>query len=98
MIVTDRLNDRIQAFNADRKFIEQWNNLGIKQPSGLYIEPGDVIYTNNNLNDEFVTLKGGKVLEKFNVGGRPHLFGVDRSGAIYEADAINGVVKKITKK
>ena len=39
--VADRANDRIQIFDADGKFLDQWKNFGT--PWGLFIK-GDLIY------------------------------------------------------
>ena len=99
LVVTDRLNDRIQIFDQDGKFIEQWTNIGIKQPSGLYISPDGEVYTNDNTGDAFVVLKDGKVIRRINgLGGRPHIFAVDPFGTLYIADAINNVVKRVSMK
>ncbi len=98
LIVTDRNNGRIQVFDQDGNFIEQWADLGIRQPSGLYIEPDDTLWVGDNQSDLVLKVKNGKVVETIRgLGGRPHLFTVDQ-GVLYQADAPANTFKKITKK
>lgn len=43
LFVGDRSNDRIQIFDQDGTFIDMWYQFG--RPSGLYIDPNDVLYS-----------------------------------------------------
>lgn len=98
LVVTDRNNGRIQIFDQDGNFIEQWANLGIQQPSGLYIDPDDTVWTGDNRSDVFLKIKDGKIIERIEgLGGRPHLFTVDQ-GILYQADAPANTLKRIIKK
>ena len=42
LFVGDRQNNRIQIFDQDGKFIDQWTQFS--RPSGIYIDKNDVIY------------------------------------------------------
>ena len=56
MFVADRANSRIQIFDQDGTFLDQWKQFG--RPSGVYIDKNDVLYvadsesnTPNNHNE-----------------------------------------------
>ena len=42
LFVADRQNNRIQIFDQDGKFLDQWTQFS--RPSGIYIDKNDVIY------------------------------------------------------
>ena len=42
LFVADRANNRIQIFDQEGKFLEQWHQF--RRPSGMYIDKNDVIY------------------------------------------------------
>lgn len=42
LFVGDRANNRIQIFDQDGKFLEQWTQFS--RPSGIYIDKHDLIY------------------------------------------------------
>src|SRR5690349_11248936 len=51
LFVADRDNNRIQIFDQDGKFLEQWTQFG--RPSGLHIAADDTLYVSDNQsNDE----------------------------------------------
>jgi hypothetical protein len=43
LFVADRENSRIQIFDQDGKFLDQWKQFG--RPSGLYIDKRDILYS-----------------------------------------------------
>ncbi len=43
LFVGDRSNNRIQIFDQDGNFIDMWYQFG--RPSGIYIDPNDVLYS-----------------------------------------------------
>ena len=43
LFVADRVNNRIQIFDQDGKFLEEWKQFG--RPSGLYIDRNDNVYS-----------------------------------------------------
>lgn len=98
LVVADRNNGRIQIFDQEGRFIEQWTNLGIAQPSGLYLDADDTAWTNDNTSDVVVKVKDGKVIETIRgLGGRPHMIGVDQ-GVLYEAGGAANQLKRVAKK
>jgi hypothetical protein len=42
LFVGDRINNRIQIFDQNGKFLEEWKQFG--RPSGIYITKNDTIY------------------------------------------------------
>ncbi len=58
VFVADRSNNRIQIFDADGRFIDQWKHFG--RPSGIYIDRNDAVYvadseSNDKTNPGFQT-------------------------------------------
>jgi DNA-binding beta-propeller fold protein YncE len=98
LVVTDRNNGRIQILDQEGKFIEQWTNLGIAQPSGLYLESDDTAWTNDNASDVVIKVKDGKVIDTIRgLGGRPHMIAVDQ-GVLYQSGGPANELKRIAKK
>ena len=50
LFVGDPGNSRIQIFDQDGKFLEEWKQFG--RPSGLLIDKNDVIYAADSQSDE----------------------------------------------
>jgi sugar lactone lactonase YvrE len=48
--VADRGNSRIQIFDQDGKFLEEWKQFG--RPSGIYIDKNDTLYAADSESDE----------------------------------------------
>jgi hypothetical protein len=46
VFVGDRANNRIQIFDQDGKFLEEWKQFG--RPSGVFIDKNDVIYVGDS--------------------------------------------------
>ena len=50
VFVGDRANGRIQIFDQDGKFLEEWRQFG--QPRGIFIDANDTMYvTNQEVSD-----------------------------------------------
>ena len=105
LIVLDRQNTtktpRIQVFDQDGQFIEQWTDLGLLQPSGLAISEDDTVYVGETDGEKVTMVKDGIVIGV--VGGlesRAHNINLDRgTGALYVADSNPpGQVKVVVKK
>ena len=103
LYVADRLNQRVQIFDQQGKFLGKWTDLGVLQ--GLYyVKSEDVLYM-CDINSRIikVDLEGkllgvigsfGKVAGKLDT---PHYIAVDSTGAIYAADFRNWRVEKFVK-
>ena len=105
LIVLDRQNTtktpRIQVFAQDGRFIEQWTDLGLMQPSGLAISEDDTVYVGETDGEKVTMVKDGIVIGV--IGGlesRAHNINLDRgTGALYVADSNSpGQIKEIVKK
>ena len=62
--VADRSNNRVQIFDKDGTFLNQWTNVGV--PWGLFIK-GDLLYLVDGSDNNcllVMSLKDGKVLDK----------------------------------
>jgi hypothetical protein len=55
LFVDDRANNRIQIFDQEGKFLEEWKQFG--RPSGLYIDKKDNVYSADHQSGD----DGGKV-------------------------------------
>ncbi len=50
LFVADRKNNRIEIFDQDGKFIDQWKQFG--KPSGIWIGKDDTLYSIDSQSDE----------------------------------------------
>ena len=46
LFVGDRANNRVQIFDQDAKFLDQWKQFG--RPSGVYIDKNDILYVTDS--------------------------------------------------
>jgi DNA-binding beta-propeller fold protein YncE len=86
-------NPRIQIFDQDGKFLEQWANIGLKQPTGIDIAADDTVYIGDMDGNSIIIVKDGKVLDVIgDVQARPHNVALDpRTGVLYFADPITAL-------
>ena len=97
LFVIESYNPRIQVFDQEGKFIEQWTNLPFKKACGLYIAPDDTIYISDTDAEAIHIVKNGKVVESIpDKGSRPHNIDGDQTG-LYTADNSNKTAKKLVK-
>jgi DNA-binding beta-propeller fold protein YncE len=93
VLVGDRSNSRVQVFDMDGTFLEMWTDLGA--PYGLAIAKDDTLYVSDAEAGTITVSKNGKILDLIENLGRPHLIGLDPSGAIYMADVRAERARKI---
>jgi DNA-binding beta-propeller fold protein YncE len=99
VIVADAENSRIQVFDQNGKFIEQWTDFASKPRGAMYITPDDTLYVSHVDSESITIMKNGKVLDRITgVGGRPHGLTIDARGNIYVANPASRSVKKIVRK
>jgi DNA-binding beta-propeller fold protein YncE len=86
----EKKTPRIQIFDQDGKFLEQWDKLPLKQPTGLFITKDDTLYIGDMDGNSILIVKDGKLLDTIgDVQARPHNVAVDPgTGVIYFADPI----------
>jgi DNA-binding beta-propeller fold protein YncE len=97
--VGDRENDRIQIFDADGNFLEQWKESGA--PFGLFLTGTRMFVADGRANRITVLDRTGKPLGHFGRKGTgegqfsmPHMLCVDSRGAVYVAEVTNKRVRK----
>ncbi len=108
--VADRVNNRIQIFSPDGKFVAEWKQFG--RPSDVVIDKNDVMYVNDAQSTDKTnpgfrqgirvgSVKDGKVTafipQADPVIGAPEGLGVDDDGNIYGAYQTQGMVHKFVK-
>ncbi len=100
--VGDRENYRVQVFDANGKFLTQWNHVG--SPWGLDLQSDQTLFLADGHNDRIlkVTLEG-KVLGAFGENGRlpgelnfVHHLGLDATGNIFTSEIKNQRVQKFS--
>ena len=114
LIVGDRGNNRVQIFDLDGTFIEEFHQFG--RPSGIYVDRNDILYvtdaesetTARNQNNwkqgiRWGSLKDGKILGFIPdpnpvMGSYQEGVAVDREGNIYGAVVGSSGVTKYIKK
>ncbi len=114
LFVADRGNSRIQIFDQDGKFLEEWKQFG--RPSGLYIDKNDTLYSADTQSDEKTnpgysrgirigSTKDGKVtalISDPDPDGTGEGVAADASGNVYGAltakQALRKYVKKVRRK
>jgi hypothetical protein len=57
VFVADRGNNRIQIFDQDGKFLEQWTQFS--RPSGIFIDKNDAIYVPDNTSNRYPDWRRG---------------------------------------
>jgi DNA-binding beta-propeller fold protein YncE len=92
--VADRENKRIQVFDSEGNYLNEWTHLG--QPYGLAIS-GDELYMTDGVNGSVSRLSlAGKVLGKYGSPGKatgqflmPHAVAVSAGNKLFVAETIN---------
>jgi DNA-binding beta-propeller fold protein YncE len=90
--VADRENERVQIFDADGKFLDQWKHVG--KPFGLYVNDETKVYiTDGRSNKVYIVDENGSVISTFGKTGKAlgecqmaHSVTLDSTGNIYVAE------------
>jgi DNA-binding beta-propeller fold protein YncE len=93
--VGDRENQRIQIFDSEGKFIQQWTDVGY--PYGLSITPDQHVWMVDGGYDRIVELdQNGKILGAFGEPGHksgqlawPHFMAIGPDQTIFVAEVLN---------
>jgi sugar lactone lactonase YvrE len=98
LYVADRGNRRIQIFDQDGKFLDQWTQFG--RPSGLLITRDDTLYV-ADVEDKkgiaFGSVRDG-VVRGVIEGTLPESVAIDRAGSVYAGETTTGhIIRKFTK-
>jgi sugar lactone lactonase YvrE len=109
LFVGDRSNKRIQIFDQDGRFLDQWTQFG--SPSGIFITADDTLYV-VDYNDKkrlFIgSAKDGSVQQEINNLTLAEGVAVDATGTIFVSETVVGktddglstghMVRKIVKR
>lgn len=99
IIVADAENSRLQVFDQQGTFLEQWTNFPSKPRGSMYITPDDTLYVSHVDAEAVTIMKDGVVLDTVTgIGGRPHGVTLDRQGNLYVANPASRSVKKIVRR
>ena len=102
--VADRGNRRIQVFDENGKYLDQWTN--IPQPHHIQITQDQFLWLADGTTSRVAKYDlNGKLLTYWGVQGsapgymnQPHGFSVDSEGSLYIANGLNQRVEKYTPK
>ena len=96
--VCDRLNKRLQVFDQDGDYIEQFTNFGT--PSAIFIAKDNKLYVADAAPENRLLIAdlNGKILDTFDGLNGGHGLAVDANGAIYVAESSGKTVSKYIKK
>jgi DNA-binding beta-propeller fold protein YncE len=98
LITIESSNPRIQVFDQNGKFLEQWPKLGFMKACGLVIAPDDTIYVGDTDAGTVSILKNGKIVDVIHQDGlRPHNIDLDPAGALFIADVGGMMLWKMVK-
>ena len=93
---------RIQVWDQNGTFIEEWPDLNLIMGSGFTMDADDTVYVGDTDGERIKVVKDGRTIEV--IGGleaRPHNITLDpETGALYLADTgtLGGKIKKIIRK
>ena len=102
--VADRSNDRIQIFDAEGKFLDQWPN--IRNPYTIRVSEDGFLWVSSGVLNEFLKYDlNGKLLYHWGTYGTApgemwsvHEFSGDSDGNLYVAEVFGGRAQKFTPK
>ncbi len=102
--ISDRANDRIQIFDENGKFIEEWPN--ILRPYSVLLAENQHFWVSSGTTQKFTQYDpSGKLLSSWGTFGAfpggfwgVHQFSVDSEGALYTADVHVGRPQKFVPK
>ena len=83
-------NPRVQVFDQNGKFIEQWTNIGLQTPTGITIAADDTVYIGDTAANAIIVVKEGRLIDTIgSLQARPHHIALDPgTGVLYLADPV----------
>jgi sugar lactone lactonase YvrE len=98
VFVGDRGNRRIQIFDQDGKFLEQWTQFG--RPSGLLITADDTLYVADVEDKKGIAFGSARdgIVKGVIEGTLPESIAVDRAGSVYAGETTTGhIIRKFVR-
>lgn len=98
LFVGDRGNKRIQIFDGEGNFLDEWTHLGI--PYGIDISRDDWLYVADGVTNQVMiaNARDGQVIEIIEGSHQVHWVSVDPWGDVYVASNRDQSLKKFVKK
>jgi sugar lactone lactonase YvrE len=93
VLVADRSNKRIQIFDEDGTFLDQWTQFG--EASGLFITPDDTLYVTDWQDQKSVFIgsaRDGSIKTRIQGLGLGEGLTVDKDGNIFLAETLPGKI------
>lgn len=103
LVVLDRHTEdpRIQVWDPDGTFIEEWSGLGLTYGSGFIVDEDDTFWVGDTNGHQLLIVKDGQILQRIDgLEAESHQMTRDtETGDIYLADtgAPGGMIWKVTK-
>jgi peptidylamidoglycolate lyase len=102
LYVADRANGRVQIFDEQGKFLDEWDH--IRQPYHLIVSPNQHVWVADGVTNKFLQYSpAGKLLSSWGTYGTfpgafwgVHQFSVDSAGNLYVAETFGGRAQKFT--
>ncbi len=81
---------RVQVFDQNGTFLEEWTDIGGKRPAGIVVDDEDTVYISDTDEGSITVLKDGMVADIIGgLNGRPHNLARDpETGVLYFADPV----------
>jgi DNA-binding beta-propeller fold protein YncE len=99
IIVADAGNSRMQVFDNEGNFVEEWTDFPSTPRGAVDIDADDTLYISHVDSEAVTIMRDGEVLEVvYGLEGRPHGVTVDNDGNIYVANTGNRMVKKVVRR
>jgi len=104
LYIADRGNSRIQVFDENGRFLDQWPN--IRDPWHVHVATDQSIWVSDGQTNKFLKFDtSGRLLYSWGTFGQfpgamwgVHQFSVDSEGNLYTAEAFNGRIQKFRPK
>jgi len=102
LYVADRLNGRVQIFDENGRYLDEWDN--IVQPFHLIVSSDQHVWVSDGVTNKFLQYSPeGRLLSSWGTYGElpgafwgVHQFSVDSAGNLYVAEAFGGRAQKFT--
>jgi sugar lactone lactonase YvrE len=102
LFVADRANGRVQIFDENGKYLDEWDN--IREPFHLIVSPDQHVWVSDGATNKFLQYSPeGRLLSSWGTYGTfpgafwgVHQFSVDSEGNLYTAEAFGGRAQKFS--
>ncbi|MCI0798265.1 MAG: hypothetical protein J4O06_05750, partial [Chloroflexi bacterium] len=95
IFVCDRENNRVQVFDADGGFLDQWTDF--KSPMGIHIDRDQTVYVTDQIPRLSILNLEGELLARGRTFENGHNVYSDSRGDLYAVDTANQRVQKFVK-